>query len=156
MALDPVVVKELLTFLRSNDVAVLATIKSGNIAHATTIYFYAEDDLTFYFLTRNETMKFNNIKANNSVALVVSDPVTLQTVQVEGKATEVDYTRQYAGTMKKFTDALVKNGQEWDKIPINHMASAGYYSFVRITPGWIRWTDYKQWEHTVKFEAHFS
>lgn len=155
MSVDPNIVQQLLQFLRSHDVAALATIKDGNKAYATTIFYFAEDDLRFYFLTRNETLKYSNLNTNGSVGLVISDPATLQTVQVEGTAKEVDYSKEYAATMKKYTDNLVKNNRKWESIPLNHMLGTGYYALIQITPSWIRWTDFQNWAHTVKFEQHF-
>jgi len=155
MELEDSKVQDLLNFLRKQNSAVLATIKTGNVAHAATIYFYTEDDLRFYFLTKNSTMKFTNIKENHSVALVISDPDNLETVQVEGIAREVDYAKEYSQTMEKFTQKLESRGKEWEKIPLNHIQNKGYYVFVQITPTWIRWTDYKDWEHQVKFEQKF-
>ncbi|HYK08955.1 MAG TPA: pyridoxamine 5'-phosphate oxidase family protein [Candidatus Eisenbacteria bacterium] len=155
MVLDQAPVTELLTFLRSHYVGVLATVAPGNTAHATSIFYYPEDDLRCYFLTKNETHKFNNIKENHSVALVVSDPLTLQTVQVQGLAKEVDYTLEFASTMKKYTEMLSKSGNQWDSIPLNHINNVGYFTLVQITPTWIRWTDFKNWGQTIKFEQTF-
>ncbi|HEX7042704.1 MAG TPA: pyridoxamine 5'-phosphate oxidase family protein [Patescibacteria group bacterium] len=153
---DPAKVTELLTFLRSHNSAVLATVRNGSTPHATTIYFYVEDDLNFYFLTKNETAKFDNIKKNINVALVVSDTQTLQTVQLEGTAQEVDYTKTYASTMNKLLSIIAKNGEEWEKIPLNHVENSGYFVFVQIKPTWLRFSDYKNWQHTTKFEKRFS
>ncbi len=146
----------LLNFLHSYDVAVLATIKPGNISHAATIYYYVDDNFNFYFVTKNETSKFKNIENNHSVSLVITDSVTLQTIQVEGNAEEVDYTKEYAPMMAKYNETLSENRQEWDKIPLNHVPDSGYFAFVKVTPTWIRWSDYKNWEHIVKFDHKFS
>lgn len=151
---DKVVVQELLQFLRSHEVGALATIKEGK-AHAASIYYYIDDDLRVYFLTRNETLKFSNMVKEGTVGFVVTDPVTLQTVQIEGTGREVDYTGEYAAVMKKYVDQLSKSGKAWENIPINHMLGTGYYAFAQITPSWIRWTDFKNWAHTVKFEQKF-
>lgn len=157
MIIDNVSVTELLAFLRSHQVAVLATVNNTNDSpHATTIYYYVEDDLKFYFLTRNQSAKMNNIKKNQSVALAITDPASLQTVQVEGLAMEVDYSQKYASTIKKFTDQLAKNDKEWSDLPLNHQGNSGYFAFVQVTPSWIRWSDYKSWEHAIKFEKNFT
>jgi general stress protein 26 len=155
MVVDPKVSQELLQFLRSHDVAALATITDGTKAHATTIFYYVEDDFKIYFLTRNATLKYSNLNNNGVVGLVVTDPVTLQTVQVEGTAKEVDYTKKYAPAMQKYTDNLAKNNKQWANIPLNHMPNVGYYAFIQVTPTWIRWTDFTNWSHTVKFEQKF-
>lgn len=155
MEQDPAALQQLLQFLKSHDIAALATIREGN-AHATTIFYYVEDDLKFYFLTRDETFKFANLKKDARIGLVITDPTTLQTVQVEGIAREADYTREAAGTMEKYSLTLQKNGHLWEKIPLNHMPSTGYYVFVQINPTWIRWTDYTDLAHKVKFEQRYT
>lgn len=154
--LDNVPVQEVLQFLRTHIIAAIATILHGTKAHATTIYYYTDDDLKMYFLTKGETLKFSNIIHGGSVGLVVTDPQTLQTIQVEGTAKEVDYSKEYAQVMKKYVDTLTQNGLQWANIPLNHMEKVGYYTFVQITPTWIRWTDFKNWAHTVKFEQRFG
>ena len=151
---ENVPVADLLMFLRAHDIAALATVSETNAAHATTTYFYVEDDLNFYMLTKYETFKFKNLTKNHSVALVVTNEKSLETVQVEGIAKEVDYSHEYAPTVKRFTKNLEKNGWKWENIPLNHVF-AGYYSFVQIKPTWIRWSDFRDWEHKVKFEQRF-
>jgi general stress protein 26 len=148
-------VKSLVDFLRAHDIAALATIKEGGVAHATTIFYYAEEDLKLYFLTKYDTLKFINLKTNNNVGLVVTDEKSFQTVQIEGIAKEVDYAHEYEKTVKKYIENQAKNGRDWEKIPINHI-TAGYYSFVQISPTWVRWIDFNNWNHLVKFEQHFS
>lgn len=155
MQTDPNQVKSLLEFLRTHDVAVLATIQDGTRAHATTIYYYVDDDLKFYFLTRNETLKFSNLKEDGDVGMAITDATGLQTVQIEGKAREVDYARQYAPIVKKFIDGLAKSGKAWEQIPLNRINS-GYFAFIQVTPTWIRWCDFKDWAHTVKFEQRYG
>ena len=154
MAVENVPSKELLDFLRVHDITALATTSESGIAHASTTYYYVEDDLRFYLLTKHDTFKFKNLSKNKSVALVVTDEQKLQTVQIEGTAKEVNYANESAPTVKKFIENLAKNGLQWDELPVNHL-DAGYYAFVQITPTWIRWSDFKNWKHTVKFEQRF-
>ena len=155
MVTDPKIAQELLQFLRLHDVAALATITDGTKAHATTIFYYVEDDFKFYFLTRNATLKYSNLNSNGLVGLVTTDSTTFQTVQIEGIAKEVDYTKEYAGVMQKYIDNLAKNNRQWANIPLNHMPNSGYYALIQVTPTWIRWTDFTNWAHTVKYEQHF-
>lgn len=147
--------EDLITFLATYHAAGLATIKPGNIAHATTIYYYSDPGCNFYFLTKDLTGKFDNIKDNQTVGLVITDNSALQTVQVEGLAGEVDYSKQYAKEMQAYTDKLSKFGQQWEQIPLNHLAE-GYYAFVRIVPKWILWKDFKNWGNTVQYEQRFD
>ena len=146
-------VKDLIEFLRKHDIASVATVKENGQAHATTIFYYVEDDLKIYFLTKYDTLKFKNLKTNFTVGLVITDEPLYQSVQIEGTAKEVDYSHEFSATVKKFTDNLAKNGKDWEGIPLNHM-TAGYFAFVQITPTWIRWVDFKNWGHIVKYEQN--
>ena len=145
----------LLSFLREYDVAALSTIMPGNVAHGTAIYYYVDEDFNFYFLTKSETLKFKNIETNNSASLVVIDQETLQTVQVDGVAEEVDYKNEYASQLQMYNQTLARNRQEWHKVPLTHVPGSEW-TFVKVTPKWMRWTDYKNWEHSIKFEHKFS
>jgi nitroimidazol reductase NimA-like FMN-containing flavoprotein (pyridoxamine 5'-phosphate oxidase superfamily) len=147
--------EDLLGFLSKHYVATLATVKPDSSAHATTIYFHVDKDLNFYFLTRDMTTKFTNIKTHQHVALAITDAESLETVQVEGVAGEVDYTKTYADTVKEFVAKLNANGKSWEKIPLNHIAD-GYYVFVQIKPTSIKWVDFKEWGHTLQFEEKFT
>ena len=153
---DPKVKNDLLQFLQSHDVATLATIKPDGMPHLTTLYILADDDLHFYFLTKNETTKFRNLGENQKVALLITDVATLQTVQIEGTAKEVSYTTDYKKQMDEYTKMLENTKKDWAKIPINHLPNSGYYSFIRVSPSWIRWSDFKNWAHSVRFEEHYS
>lgn len=147
--------EDLLQFLDSHYVAVLSTVKEGNLPHASTIYFYADKECNFYFLTRDMTKKFYNIRYNGHVSLVISDKDTLESVQIEGIAVEVNYSQEYASQVKELTEKLKRNGYSWEQIPLNHITD-GYYVFIKITPHSIKWLDYKDWGQTLQYEQVFS
>ena len=151
---DPQVAQQLLQFLRTQNVAALATVREHK-AHAATIFYYIDDDLKFYFLTRNGTLKFNELVKDSSVGLVITDAYTFQTVQVEGIAKEVDYVKEYNEVMRKYLNSILSRGKTWESIPLNQMIQSGYYAFVQVTPSWIRWTDFTNWSHGVKYEKRF-
>lgn len=124
MALDKIQKDKLRSFLWSHHTAVLATIKKGNKAHATTIYYLIDEHFNFYFITKDETLKFKNIEDNNSVALAISDEHELQTVQVEGTAEEIK-GNNFAQTVDKLVTRYSKEGG-WDKLPINQIKGGAF------------------------------
>jgi nitroimidazol reductase NimA-like FMN-containing flavoprotein (pyridoxamine 5'-phosphate oxidase superfamily) len=147
--------EDLLKFLRDHFVATLATIKDGISPTGTTVYYYTDDEFNFYFLTKDDTEKFKNIQRNPRVALVVTNSEALQTVQVEGEAEVADFGEEkYSKILDDFVMSLKSRGKEWENLPINHIYK-GYFSLIKIKPNWLRWTDYKNWEHSLQFESKF-
>jgi len=142
---------DLLTFLQGHFIATLATVKPGGMPHGATVYFNNDEKGNFYFLSRDTTRKWKNIVENPHVSLVITDPNTSQTVQVEGTAEEVDYAKTYAGQVQNLIMHLEKNGKKWTDTPLQHQ-NAGYFMFVKVTPTWIRWSNYAEWKDIIQFE----
>ena len=149
---DVKVPKPLLDFLSSHHVATLATVSKDGVAHAATLYAFADEHLTFYFLTKETTGKYKNIQENSNVALVISDEHTLDTVQVEGVATEASELG-FAETMAKFIEEYAKQGK-WKELPINQIKE-GHFKLFKVAPKWIRWTSFKEGENIIRFEHPF-
>lgn len=53
------------------------------------IYYVADEDLNFYFVTRAETFKYQNLNANPVAALTIADETDQATVQVSGTISEL-------------------------------------------------------------------
>jgi uncharacterized pyridoxamine 5'-phosphate oxidase family protein len=148
---------DLLRFLNEHYVATVATVKKDNSPAATTVYYCVDDNSNFYFLTKDGTGKYKNINRNQKVALVITDADLLQTVQAEGAARIVDYSENdaYKKLISDLNYSLSKRGIGWEKLPMNHVYK-GYYALIKITPEWIRWSDFNDWEHAVQFEKTYS
>lgn len=87
MAISKTVLKkDILTFLRRNVTAVIAT-SYKNIPYASTVYFICDDKLNFYFATKRGTMKYLNLAINKTVAIVVGFGPKHVSVQAIGNAT---------------------------------------------------------------------
>lgn len=76
-------------FLIGNPTGVLATITAENKPHATTIYFFTDEALQIYFMTKSLTLKSKNLRQNPSAAIVSFDEISQTSVQITGSATEV-------------------------------------------------------------------
>ena len=84
--MDQALFKDAASFLKKNFVAVLAT-SYLNLPFASIIYYVIDDKLNFYFVTKANTDKHLNIKANKNVALAIGDGPKHISVQVRGHAT---------------------------------------------------------------------
>ncbi len=119
------------TFLAENDTCVLATVSDDGMPQAATVGFSHGSDFSIVIGTNEDTRKYQNLKSNSEVAIVVgmSSP---RTVQYEGTAKEL--------TADELGDRLEKH---FEKVPgaKKFVGDAGQRYFL-ITPTWLRLTDY--------------
>lgn len=82
--------KKVEKFIMRNRAGALATVSDRNIPHVATVYCFIDNDFNFYFSTRVESRKFNNITHNPIVALTFSNEISITTVQLTGAAERVE------------------------------------------------------------------
>lgn len=78
--------QEALDFLKQHIFAVVASVTEEHRPSAATVLYHIDDDMNLFFMTRRQTRKFENLKANERVALVVGLGEGPGTVQLEGEA----------------------------------------------------------------------
>ena len=78
--------QEVLKFLKEKELAVVSTVSAAGKPEAATVIYFMDDDFSFYFITRRNTRKFENLQLNNNVAIVVGTELMPITVQIEGTA----------------------------------------------------------------------
>ncbi len=78
--------QEVLKFLKEKQLAVVSTASSAGKPEAATVIYFIDDDFNFYFVTRRNTRKFENLQSNSNVAIVVGTELLPVTVQIEGTA----------------------------------------------------------------------
>lgn len=132
----PVNSHELLEFLRSHRLAVQASVATDALPQAAVVGIGISDSFEIVFDTLDTTRKARNLRRNPHIALVIGGmlPGDERTVQYEGVADE-------------------PSGAELDRV------KQIYYSaypdgparanwpgliYVRITPKWIRYSNYNQ------------
>lgn len=146
--------EKLESFLRQHPLASLATVSSAHKAHASSVFYFTDESLNFYFMTKDSTVKYKNMQKNNKVALVVSDQTSLQTVQVEGVVKEVDHADEIIAISEKLIEISEKSSRSWEALPISKI-KRGAFAFFKITPTSIRWIDFNKWNNNVQFEQYF-
>jgi nitroimidazol reductase NimA-like FMN-containing flavoprotein (pyridoxamine 5'-phosphate oxidase superfamily) len=101
--LEPAQKEKIINFLQAHPVGVLASVDEGN-PHASPLYINTDDKLNITFTTKKETRKYENIAKHNTVMLVVYDGASQSSVQVQGKAVELqnldDKYAVYGDTLK--------------------------------------------------------
>ena len=75
--------QEILKFLKEKELAVVSTVSAASKPESATVIYFIDDELNFYFVTRRNTRKFENLQLNNNVAIVVGTELMPVTVQIE-------------------------------------------------------------------------
>lgn len=136
--------QEVLAYLRANFIAVLATCRPDGHPHASTVYFWIDDDWKVFFMTRRSTRKFADIQVNPRIAMVVGAEFSPHTVQMQGTAVwlqEPEYMRDFLERMlaHKNIDHLY-HGDFLPKNPFPQLKGEDYAMF-RVDIDWLRWMD---------------
>ncbi|MDE1919327.1 MAG: pyridoxamine 5'-phosphate oxidase family protein [Patescibacteria group bacterium] len=142
-----------LSFLHAHRTGVIASVTKDGKPHAATIYYYAADDFSIYFITKVNTKKYQLYKDNSQVAFVASDEQVPQTVQVEGTVEEVPYENQDMKTIANLTEIMA--GNSTFTAPLTKLDAAKVV-LMKITPTWLRFADFAFGHHesdTVFFEV---
>lgn len=135
-------------FLRHHHMGILSTVSEEGRPWGSAIYFIADDNFTFYFVTRAETYKYQNLEANPHVALTVADEETQTTVQLAGMISPLPYEDYLEVVFRKMPKIRPAGDHEW--IPPVEKLRAGNYMPLVLTPTKLQYADYKH----VKHDAH--
>jgi general stress protein 26 len=136
---DLAVKTKFLEFVKSKYTAVIASVSyTGNPA-AATIYFFMDEDLNIYFMTKKFARKFENLQNDHNVALVIGIDNEPATVQIEGIASQITEGEEFDLRMEQLQKKFFHN----DFIAPLFQLSPDKNEIIlyKITPKWIRWLD---------------
>ncbi|HYE22084.1 MAG TPA: pyridoxamine 5'-phosphate oxidase family protein [Verrucomicrobiae bacterium] len=128
---DKAKLKKIFQYVKEQNLAVMATVSPDAKPEAAVVGFSETDNFELYIGTYEFSRKFQNIKKNSLVALVIGWD--------DGK------TVQYEGEIEEVT-----NPDEIDEFKRTHLAkmpSAVKYleneneKFLKVKPHWVRYTD---------------
>src|SRR6266404_2978122 len=122
---------ELVQFLRRYKLAVQASVAPGGAPQAAVVGFAVSDELEIVFDTVETTRKYQNLRADQRIALVIGwdDEIT---VQIEGVA---DFpTGEELERVRESYFAAYPDGRD-------RLAWPGI-THVRVRPTWIRYSDF--------------
>lgn len=122
--------KEILDYIESQRVGVLAVKMLDGSPHASTLHFaYIENPLTFIFLTSPSYKKVESLKEGDCLASLVigTSEDVMKTLQMDGTAKLVDSEELRSAYFKKFPEKLDKHPDD---------------IFFIFTPSWWRFTDW--------------
>jgi len=144
--------EKIINFLRKHPVGALATISADGDPYASAIYIAVDDELTISFTTKNETAKYKNIVHHNKVSLVVFDPASQTSVQVDGQAVKIDDPYDQQATFHSTIEAAKQTGG--DTVPPIAKISAGQYVGFSIKIKTISLSEYGWGNNTARALEH--
>jgi general stress protein 26 len=124
--------KRVLTFLESQNTGVLCTNGIDGRPYGSVVYFSAHQDSVVTFTTKEHTMKSQNIDKDADVMLVVFDAEQQATLQLSGRAQEIDDTLKATEILHEtMDDSLETSGRT---IPPVAKLEAGDFVAYKIVP----------------------
>lgn len=135
-------------FLKTIPLAVFGTVSNENTPHLTTLFYIVDKDLNFYFISRSQTAKIDNIKRGSKVSIVVSDRRSFTTVQAQGVAVQLSGVDKIKTIFKMFTDVyrnqdIIEKGKLFNWAPPIENIGNGDIVIYEVKPEWVRYADYK-------------
>jgi nitroimidazol reductase NimA-like FMN-containing flavoprotein (pyridoxamine 5'-phosphate oxidase superfamily) len=135
-------------FLRQHPVGVLSTVDADGKPWGSAVYYVADAEFNFYFVTRVETFKFENVAARPFAALTIADPVSQVTVQVAGEITKVPVHEYMATLFDKLATIRPTGDYNWTP-PISKL-HAGNFMPLQLTPTKLQYADFQQKKSDIR------
>ncbi len=159
-------------FLVKHPLATLSTVSPIDEPDSAVVYTRVKSDLTCYFGTRSNTEKVTNITQNPSVALMIADEQSLETVQLRGTASVVTSPEEVHEVMEALRNITDKEKSKWmgytEKLsrgafkfdvsrwmpPVGQL-EGGSYVFIKVVPKSLRYRRYdSDWKTGKKYTEY--
>lgn len=134
------------TFIKSNRLAVIATVAPNGIPEAALVYYGWDQDLKIDCCTYNTSRKFQNIQTNNKVALVIGQEVKAVELQLQGTAEIVTDKSKKADMMDKYAKKATENRDSIYFPPLLSLTAESPMEFIQISIEWFKYS---------VFESHY-
>lgn len=129
-----------LRFLQEHSLATLATVDPNGAPHAASVYYVSDGDLNLYCVTREETQKYQNIKQNSVVSMVIVDEETSEIVQLVGDAARIDDEHSVSKILERLWKITLEK-HHWPAPAIK--MNKGGLLVLKITPKELKFGDFK-------------
>lgn len=127
---------------------VLSTVSASGEPWGAAIYYVSDEDFIFYFVTRVETFKYQNLDKNPVAALTIADSDTQTTVQVSGKVLRLPPEKYTDIVFTKLANLRPKDDLHW--APPLSKIHEGNYMPLYLVPDKLQFADYQH----IKSDAH--
>lgn len=139
---------EIYSYLKRLTIAILSTVSDEGKPYASVIYFVADHNLNFFFLTKSDTKKALNLEKNNNAALTILDPANPKTIQATGTVMKVQDADIYTYILKRIAEDNSKKGGFYWPPPLSKLRSVGDLVMYRLEPNWLRFADFTESAYT--------
>lgn len=133
------------SFLEENKVGVLATADKKSMPHAATVYFVNDDELNFFFVTKEKTTKHRNLQQNPHVSLAVYDAKSQTTLQIDGKAAVIENVKEFMDLFNRLLKVSLDTSDS-DRPPVSKLFAGDYFMY-RLKPNQVRLAEYMKPDH---------
>lgn len=117
-------------YIDKNPIAIFSTLGEDGTPHGAAVYVCADEyHSIIYFLTKQETLKFKNLRTNSKVGLTIVNPSENSTLQAGGTAFEVNDVHVIDTVMDKISR---KHDYANDWLPPIAKIRAGAYVVIGI------------------------
>lgn len=93
--------QDILAYIKHNPVAIIGTVNGRGIPHGAAVYVCANSAERLYFLTKTETVKYQNLLAHPHVSVTIVNSEDNSTLQSEGTAETVEDSEVIGDVMQK-------------------------------------------------------
>jgi general stress protein 26 len=131
--------QEIVTYVSRNPVAVLGTINKRGYPHGAAVYVYAKSGDCLYFITKTDTLKYQNILEHPHVSVTIVNSHENSTLQSSGIAKTITEPKLIGEIMRRMTEIYAKS-VDW--LPPIAKLRAGSYQIVCITLQHTRLANY--------------
>lgn len=132
-------------YLKKYPLCVLST-TDGKTAHGAAVYvLLVEEDThpTVFFFTHEDSKKANNTKKFPSVFMTSFDEKDATTLQMAGKAANVEDFKQEQAYIKRLLDAAHSRLTNW--VPV-HMLKDGPIRVFKVRLEYVKFSDFSKGE----------
>lgn len=130
-------VEKTYVFLTQHTVANISTVSKEGEPWGAAVYYAVNEELAFYFLTHSQSQKYINLKNQPKVALTVVDNNEQVTVQVRGKAYDIEQdTYELSEAFRKLAHIRPPGELKW--IPPVITMGNKEIAVVKVIPDFLR------------------
>jgi len=119
---------------------ILSTVGADGMPWGAAVYYVTDEDFNFYFVTRAESFKYQNLDKNPVAALTVADSETQTTVQTSGKILRLSPERYIEIVFNKLAHLRPKDDPHWS--PPMSKLRMGDYMPLYLVPDKLQFADY--------------
>lgn len=147
--------EELKKFVESHAIASLSTVSPDNIPYTAIVYVVLDDELNFYFITRNGSRKIEYLGHNNNASLAIYDQSKPYTIQAQGNVHKVENPDTFINLFVKIAESSAKEtgGFHWPP-PVTKIDNNMDISMFKFVPNWLRLGDFSGTEHAMESPDH--